>query len=252
MTPLCSTSCARLAWPWSFAVNRSSRSRMPAMAFRRSRHLPLSDALPAEACAGTTRCARVAMGRSSRAGAPIPHQHVSNSPRGEFSQGTPGFRSADDRPVAAGRPGDTPRATGTHEPKTSSASCTLCGLHRREMFAAVASPPMACGSRWWNSRKARSVHRRPPGATKAHRPPSRSHTSRLTRAGMWRDRVPAAMPGLGFDVASSFFRATSSSRSVSARSKIAAGSPSGISRRRSSWTRRSFSCVASPTVNCTR
>jgi serine/threonine protein kinase len=83
-------------------------------------------------------------------------------------------------------------------------------------------------------------------------PPSRSQTSRLTHAGMWRERAFTATPSRGFDVAASFFRATASIRTVSARSKIAPRSPSGVLRRRSSWTRSSFSCVASPTVNCTR
>ncbi len=95
------------------------------------------------------------------------------------------------------------------------------------------------------------MQRRPWVATKAQRPPSRSHTARFTRAGIWRDRFRAPWLGRGFAAAASFLRATSSSRSVSARSKIAPGSPSGTSRRRSSWARRNFSCVAAPTVNWT-
>jgi len=46
-------------------------------------------------------------------------------------------------------------------------------------------PPAAYGVTWWNSRKPRSSQR-PLLPTNAQRRPSRSQTSRLTRAGTWR------------------------------------------------------------------
>ena len=71
-------------------------------------------------------------------------------------------------------------------PKYSSASCALWLLHRSSRFSTVVAPPAAYGTTWWNSRKPRSVQR-PFVPTKAHCPPSRAQTSRLTAAGMWRE-----------------------------------------------------------------
>jgi len=56
----------------------------------------------------------------------------------------------------------------------------------------------------------------------------------------------------GLAVAANFFRSTSRSRSGSARTKMAPGSPSGISPRSRSWRRRSCSSVSWSIVNCTR
>ena len=69
--------------------------------------------------------------------------------------------------------------------------------------------------------------RQPVPPTNAHCPPSLLHTSRLIAAGTWRE--PVAMPRVparGRAVAASLVFLSSATRSVNARSKIAAGSPS--------------------------
>ena len=81
---------------------------------------------------------------------------------------------------------------------------------------------------------------------------SRRFTARRIWAGTWRDRGFVGRGVCGLAVAPSFFFSTSISRSVSARSKIAPGSPSGISRASSSCNRRSLSCVSFPIVSCNR
>ena len=80
---------------------------------------------------------------------------------------------------------------------------------------------------------------------------SRFQTSRLTAAGMWRDLRRSTRAARGRSVAANFACSRSTSSSVSARSKIAAGSPFGIECRKRSCTRRSLSCVSRDTVNCT-
>src|SRR6185503_7765932 len=155
---------------------------------------------------------------------------VWNSPRGEFSLGLTGTTLPDSLRFRSG----TLVAPGSVGPKTSSDSYELCARQRSEMLAAVASPPIAYGSRWWNSRKTRSVQRLPRADRKAHWAPSRSHTARLTCAGTWRDPVLGRQPGRGFAVAASLRRATSSSSSARPLPMIVSGSPSGISRRSSS------------------
>jgi hypothetical protein len=84
-----------------------------------------------------------------------------------------------------------------------------------------------------------------------HWPPSRVHTSLFTVAGMWRDSEGIRGAVRGVAVAASFARSSSASKRVSARSKIAAGSPFGIECRSRSWTLRSLSCVLRDTVNWT-
>src|SRR6266567_4208546 len=100
---------------------------------------------------------------------------------------------------------------------------------------------------WWNSRNVRSVHLCPVGDTKAHWPPSRFQTARLTCCGTWREvtgglRILSVSGRIsrfdrGLAAAPSFVFSTFSSSTVRARSKIAPGSPSGISRRRRACNR---------------
>jgi len=114
------------------------------------------------------------------------------------------------------------------------------------MLETVASPPNANGWTWWSSSKARSAQRRPGLATNAHCPRSRTHTARFTDAGMCRDPGLADLAGRGMDVAAVFSFAICATRRASARSMIAPGSPSGISRRRRSWARRRSAWAPSP------
>jgi hypothetical protein len=105
----------------------------------------------------------------------------------------------------------------------------------------------------------RSVQRCPPADTNAHCSASRFHTARWTVRGT-RRAVDAGLLSVagrivgrrGLAVRPSFSRSTFASSRVSARSKIAPGSPSGTSRRISAWSRRSLSWVSWAMVNCTR
>ena len=116
----------------------------------------------------------------------------------------------------------------------------------------VGGPPWPNGiGPWWNSRNARSVHRRPSGPMKAHRSSSRSETSRRVRAGTCRE-PPAASPGSAAgqphppphprprrllpplcgrrSAFPCFLLSTAARRRSRPRSKSTAGSPLGISR----------------------
>ena len=78
-------------------------------------------------------------------------------------------------------------------PNVSRAFDKLWGRHRTPMFSIVALPPKARACRWSNSSLWVDPQTPPPGILHAHLPPSRSHTARLTCAGIWSDcRTPAA------------------------------------------------------------
>jgi len=110
----------------------------------------------------------------------------------------------------------------------------LCAPQRNSMFSSVPGP---FGSTWWNSSSPPSPQRRPSGLVNAQRAPSRAQTSRRTSAGIWRETV--ARPAAGRAIRSgrrkcfsdslpNFRFSNSATKTDSARSMIAAGSPFGI------------------------
>jgi hypothetical protein len=155
----------------------------------------------------------------------------------------PGCRSNKVVPDRVGSFHDARASFTSSGPKHRSASYALWLLHRSSRFSTVGGPPVAYGVTWWNSRKPRSVQR-PFEPMKAHCPPSRAQTCRLTAAGMRRDPGEDPRVARGRSVAASFVFSRFARSSVNARSKIAAGSPVGLECRRRSWARRSFSYVS--------